>query len=81
MIVLGHQHQRSRNLIEVVCLQHEEIMAKGKEVSSLGSRVAEMQSQLEIKDAELENKGTELEIVKALCGQLEGKLEDKDLEN
>ena len=88
LIVLGHQHQRSRNLMEVIRLQHEEIVAKGKEVKSLDSRVTEVEGLLECKDADLERKDVELESradelerVRTFCGQLEGKLEDTGQEN
>ena len=69
--------------MEIIRLQHEEIVAKGKEVQSANSRATEAEGLLkrrdadvERKDAELESRAGELERVRTLCGQLEGKLED-----
>ena len=75
LLILGHQHQSYRHLMEVVRLQHEEIAAKGKEVKSLNRRVTEVEDLLarrdadvEKKDAELESRAGELERVKTLNG-------------
>ena len=82
LLILGHHHQRLTNSPEIICLQHEDIAAKGKEVQSLNKRLSEVEDLLarrdvdvEKKDAELESRAGELEKVRTLNGQLEGELE------
>ena len=80
---LVRDHQRLTNSMEIIRLQHEDIVAKGTEVQSLNRRLAEVEDLLarrdadvEKKDAELESRAGELERVRTLNGQLEGELED-----
>ena len=68
MLILGHQNQRSKNLMEIIRLQHEEIAAKGKEVQSLNRRVTEVEDLLVCRDADVEKKDAELE---SRTGELE----------
>ena len=42
--------------MEVIRLQHEEIVAKGKEVQSLNSRATEAEGLLKRRDADVERK-------------------------
>ena len=94
LLILGHHHQRFSNSTEIICLQHEDIAAKGKEVQSLNRRLAEVEdllarrdvdvekkdAELESRAGELESRAGELERVRTLNGQLEGELEDASVE-
>ena len=87
LLILGHHHQRHNNSTEIIRLQHEEILARGKEVQSLNQRLAEVEDLLIRRDAdvekktgELEGRTGELERIRTLNGQLEGELEDASVE-
>ena len=78
LLILGHHHQRHNKSTEIIRLQHEEILARGKEVQSLNQRLAEVEDLLlrrdadvEKKTAELESRTGELEGIRTLNGQLE----------
>jgi chromosome segregation ATPase len=87
LLILGDNHHRYSNSSEIIRLQHEEILVRGREVQSLKQRLAEVEDLLvrrdadvEKKTAELEGRTDELERIRTLNGQLEGKLEDSSVE-
>ena len=61
LLILGNHHHRYNNSSEIVRLQHEEILARGREVQSLKQRLAEVEDLLVRRDADVEKKIAELE--------------------